>query len=102
MPGESGVTVVTMLVCSFYFAYEAAGASSARHSLRPLIFQGQDFQAKLARKRAARSRMCVRERHYCNTVDKSPDARADIRNPERYINPARHVRAFGVCTGIEK
>jgi hypothetical protein len=36
MPGDAGVTVVTMLVCSFYFACEAAGASSARHSLRPL------------------------------------------------------------------
>src|SRR5450755_2330350 len=36
MPGDSGVTVVTTLVCSFYFACEAAGASSARHSLRPL------------------------------------------------------------------
>jgi len=59
MPGDSGVTVVTMLVCLFYFACEAAGASCARHSLRPLIFQGQDFQEKLARKRAARSRSCV-------------------------------------------
>jgi hypothetical protein len=49
MPGGSGVTVVTMLVCSFYFAREAAGASSARHSLRPLISQGQEFTAKLAR-----------------------------------------------------
>jgi antitoxin CptB len=25
----------------------------------------------------------------------------DIRHPERYINPARHVRAFGVRTGID-
>jgi hypothetical protein len=33
----SGVTVVTTLVCLFYFACEAAGASSARHSLRPLL-----------------------------------------------------------------
>ena len=41
MPGVSGVTVVTMLVCSFYFACEAAGASSARHSLRPLIGRGR-------------------------------------------------------------
>ena len=38
MPGVSGVTVVTMLVCFFYFAREAAGAARARHSLRPLIF----------------------------------------------------------------
>ena len=28
--------------------------------------------------------------------------RADIGDPERYINPARHVRAFGVRMGIEK
>jgi len=36
MPGVSGVTVVTTLVCSLSFACEAAGASRARHSLRPL------------------------------------------------------------------
>jgi hypothetical protein len=35
MPGVSGVTVVTNS-CAFYFAREAAGASSARHSPRPL------------------------------------------------------------------
>jgi hypothetical protein len=52
MPGDSGVTVVTMLVCFFYFAREAAGALSARHSLRPLIFRGQDVLIlKLARLR---------------------------------------------------
>jgi len=37
MPGETGVTVVTMLVCSFHLAHKAAGATGARHSLRPLI-----------------------------------------------------------------
>src|SRR5438270_7488916 len=35
MPDDSGVTVVTMLVCFLFFACEAAGASRARHSLRP-------------------------------------------------------------------
>jgi hypothetical protein len=40
MPGVSGVTVVTILVCSFYFACEAAGALSARHSLRPPMGDG--------------------------------------------------------------
>jgi len=40
MPGVSGVTVVTNS-CAFYFAHEAAGASGARHSLRPLFFEGQ-------------------------------------------------------------
>jgi hypothetical protein len=43
MPGVSGVTVVTMLVCFFYFACEAAGASSARHSLHPLFSGGERF-----------------------------------------------------------
>jgi hypothetical protein len=37
MSGETDVTVVTMLVCFFIFACEAAGAASARHSLRPLM-----------------------------------------------------------------
>ncbi len=37
-------------VLCFISAREAAGASSARHSLRPLISQGQDFKANLARK----------------------------------------------------
>jgi hypothetical protein len=46
----SGVTVVTTLVRFFFSAREAAGALGARHSLRPLISQGQEFKAKLARK----------------------------------------------------
>jgi antitoxin CptB len=29
------------------------------------------------------------------------ERRADILHPERYINPARHVRAFGVGMGID-
>src|ERR1700722_11936305 len=37
MPGDTGVTVVTMLVCFFIFAHKAVGATSARHSLRPLL-----------------------------------------------------------------
>src|SRR6266478_3375145 len=49
MPGRSGVTVVTMLVCLFYFAYEAAGASSARHSLRPLFSERRNDFANLGR-----------------------------------------------------
>jgi hypothetical protein len=50
MPGETGVTVVTMLACLFYFTCEAAGASSARHSLRPLLSEGGTLMTKLARK----------------------------------------------------
>jgi hypothetical protein len=36
MSGDSDVTVVTTLVCFLIFARKAAGALSARHSLRPL------------------------------------------------------------------
>src|ERR1700680_4558722 len=43
VPGETGVPVVTMLVCFFYFAREAAGALGTRHSLRPPIFEGGSF-----------------------------------------------------------
>jgi hypothetical protein len=58
MPGDSGVTVVTTLVCSFYFACEAAGALRARHSPCPLLAEGGMFRTRLAQKSAARSRSC--------------------------------------------
>src|ERR1700687_402040 len=61
MPGETGVTVVTTLVCSFYFACEAAGASSARHSLRPLI-GGREIHRNLGRIKP-RDRKAVSQRH---------------------------------------
>ena len=50
MPGYSGVPVVTTLVCFVSIAREAAGALGTRHSLRPLISQGRELQANLARK----------------------------------------------------
>src|SRR5712672_1454183 len=59
MPGETGVTVVTTLVCLFFITHEAAGASSARHSLRPLNFRRRDVPGKTRAKRAARSRSCA-------------------------------------------
>ena len=55
MPGRSGVTVVTTLGCLFPFGPEAAGASGARHSLRPLMSEGQTF-AKPRAHPAARMR----------------------------------------------
>src|SRR5258708_5841261 len=47
----------------FYFAREAAGASSARHSL--LIFRRRDVLGKPRAGRAARSRKLVCERRRC-------------------------------------
>src|SRR5260370_28908314 len=42
----------------FSFACEAAGASCARHSLRPLISEGGTFTAKLARTRGEIAMLC--------------------------------------------
>jgi len=56
------VTVVTMLVCFFHIAREAAGAAGARHSLRPLMFRWAGRSGKNSRGCAARSRSCVCDR----------------------------------------
>jgi hypothetical protein len=54
----SGVTVVTTLVCLFFITHEAAGASSARHSLRPLISEGGKFRQN-SREKPRRDREAV-------------------------------------------
>jgi hypothetical protein len=59
MPGRSGVTVVTMLVCFFSFAREAAGASRARHSLRPLISGARDSCTARANSRRGNAKVCL-------------------------------------------
>src|SRR6202011_853907 len=51
----SGVTVVTNARV-YYTPRAAAGASGARHSLRPLIGEGGTFRQKTRAKHAARSR----------------------------------------------
>src|SRR5229473_6244825 len=75
---------------------------SCYRTMRHTEFQphsGRHLQQN-SRTHAARSRSCARERHRCNTTENSRDTRADIRLLRRYINPARHVRAFGVGIGI--
>jgi hypothetical protein len=54
----SGVTVVTN-ARAFYTTRAAAGASSARHSLRPLSFRGREFRIKLARMRGEIAGSCL-------------------------------------------
>src|SRR5258708_36116483 len=70
-----------MLVCLFYFACEAAGASRARHSLRPLISRGEVL-AKTRTHRAAGSRKLVCERRRCclkiESATSSPRKRGPI------------------------
>src|ERR1700726_284200 len=49
MPGDAGVTVTACVRATLSFARKAAGASGARHSLRPLIFRWRNCFAKLGR-----------------------------------------------------
>ena len=61
----------------FHFARETAGASSARHSPRPLIFRWRNSLSK-TRARAARSRTCVCDRGVSRIL---PSLRAKRSNP---------------------
>ena len=45
----------------FYFAREAAGASGARHSLRPLIREGGTFPANLGAMRREIAKLCLQK-----------------------------------------
>jgi hypothetical protein len=44
----------------FHFAHKAAGASSARHSLRPLFFKGQDVKQNSRDLRGENAKACPR------------------------------------------
>src|SRR5881227_594228 len=46
-------------VLTSLIAREASGASSARHSLRPLNFQGQDFKANSRETRGEIAKLCL-------------------------------------------
>jgi len=59
MPGESGEPVVTMLVCFLFFACEAAGASSTRHSPRPHFLEGRNDRCITRAHCVAGMRRCV-------------------------------------------
>src|SRR2546429_6849960 len=72
MPGRSGVTVVTMLVCLFYFAYEAAGASSARHSLRPLFSERRNSCTARANSRRGNAKVCLMNANAPDSHSSSP------------------------------
>jgi hypothetical protein len=60
MPGDSGEPVVTNARV-YYTPRAAAGASGARHSLRPLISEGGMLPAKLARMRGEIAKLCLQQ-----------------------------------------
>src|SRR5258706_5038767 len=55
MPGETGVTVVTTLVCLFFYT-RGCGCIERPAFPAPSDLRRREIHAKLARKRAARSR----------------------------------------------
>jgi hypothetical protein len=59
MPGDSGEPVVTNARV-YYTPRAAAGASGARHSLRPLISESGKFMAKLAHMGGEIAKLCLR------------------------------------------
>ena len=59
MPSYSGVTVVTN-ARAFYPTRAAAGASSARHSLRPLFGEGERFMHDSGGSRRGNADSCIR------------------------------------------
>src|SRR5881397_417210 len=59
MPGRSGVTVVTMLVCFILFRTRGCGRIKRPAFPAPSDLSGAGLQVKLGRKAAARSRSCV-------------------------------------------
>jgi hypothetical protein len=58
MPGVSGVTVVTN-ARAFYTTRAAAGASGARHSLRPLFSEGRTISSNLAQTCCEIVKLCL-------------------------------------------
>jgi hypothetical protein len=57
IPGEPVVTNARV----YYTPRAAAGASGARHSLRPLISEGGMFPEKLARMRGEIAKLCLQQ-----------------------------------------
>src|SRR5258706_11439111 len=100
MPGRSGVTVVTTLVCFFHLHARPRARWAPGIPCALMIFRRRDVPEKTRAKRAARSRSRVWKRHPRDTADNSRNTATDIRHPRRYINPARHVRHFCVWIGI--
>jgi hypothetical protein len=84
MPGDSGVTVVTTSCALTTNAHETAGASGARHSLRPLISESATFPAKLAWMRGEIAKLWLQES--CLEIQSVGWAKAHLRR-------AHHVSA---------
>jgi hypothetical protein len=99
MPGETGVTVVTTLVCLFFYT-RGCGRIERPAFPAPSDIRGQEIQAKLARKAAARSRAYIWRviaRSKSDEAIQSPSFRGDAEHRTRNLEIPRcaiaHLRS---------
>jgi len=83
---EFGLPSVTTLVCFFSFASEAAGAASARHSLRPLPSEGQRRDITRAKTRRGNAGAC-----HCDPSGPRDDGRSFLKSETRIPRLARRA-----------
>src|SRR6185312_4994643 len=102
MPGETGATVVTTLVCFFYFAHEASGALATRHSPRPLSGEGYMDNPGANRAAGRLRRAFTQYRRPCERRDPYAVSRvlrdADRRLSRNNADPWLWVPAFAGTT----
>jgi hypothetical protein len=87
MPGESGVTVVTMLVCFVFYRIRGCGRSERPAFPAPSDFRGREFKAKLGRN-ARRDREAAFE-----------NAATSLRGAKRRSNPKSFYPRDGLLRG---
>jgi hypothetical protein len=87
MPGETGVTVVTMLVCLFYFAREAAAHRAPGIPCALFGEEGRTFSGKTRAESAARSRSHGCRDACCLKIESVAITPLVIRGAARRLNP---------------
>src|SRR5258707_1249487 len=85
-----------MLMCALlvHIAHEIAGAARIRHSLRPLISEGEEFSAARAQ-RVARSRTHILEHRHC-------EERSDAAIHSSFVRRDGLLRRFAPRNDVER
>src|SRR5216683_5065703 len=101
MPGRSGVTVVTMLVCFILFCTRGCGRIGRPAFPAPSEFRGQDVLGKPSRAGAARSRKYVCEQGCLKIASEESGLRCfrDYRLRDARARAARTVGPLPPCGG---
>jgi hypothetical protein len=81
---------------------ESGTKCASAHSTHTASYAGLTRVSITLRKNLSKKMDCRVEPGNDDTVDNSQEGRADNHDRRRYINPARHVRAFGVWIGKDQ